>query len=570
MADNRILYADDCLNVLNDEAAIPNGSVDLIYLDPPFNSKSEYNLPFKGKYKSARPVEAFKDTWEWEGAEDDLLREFKKGPSTRIIADVVEVATRLETVNTKYRLDAYLINMAQRLLPMPRVLKSTGSIYLHCDPNASHYLKVIMDAIFGKANFQNEIVWRRTISHGNAKRWAPLHDTILFYSRSDKFVWNRATRPYAKQHVEGNFVRVGDEYFTNYYGNVLTGSGIRNGESGQPWLGIDPSAKNRHWAIPGKLWEDSGLNGEGLSQRQKLEALLDAGLIEYDEGKAWPMYRRRIHPTDGMAIGDIWAYQPYTDGVLYGTEEGIDADVSWIKPRSAERLGYDTQKPLGLLGRIVSASSNPGDMVLDPFCGCGTAIHAAESLGRRWIGIDISAFATGLIRNRILAASKRKALNVKANEVRMAGVPVTAAMARELADHDKFEFEKWACGHIGAEGLFHAPGTKGPDGGADGVLKFFPMHWNEKPKPRYAVVQVKGGKVTPDSVGRLFNTVTKLGADAGVFVCFADQMRTVENERIRTEFRDVAGSYPVIQGLSVEDMLSGKQPHLPNLLQRAA
>lgn len=450
---NRTLYADDCLNVLKDELAIPTDSVDLIYLDPPFNSKSEYNLPFKGEYKSARPVQAFKDTWEWDEAEDALLEEFDDGPETRLIADLVRVAQRIEPPSVKYSLAAYLINMAARLIPMRRVLKRTGSIYLHCDPTASHYLKVLMDKIFGKKHFLNEIVWTYGLGGSSPRYFSKKHDIIFLYVKSEKYLFQKPTTPATSNRMAG-----------------------------------------------------------------QMKGMLD-----------------------------VWT------------------DIPSLNNMAKERFGYPTQKPLSLLERIIQASSNRGGVVLDPFCGCGTSMHAAEKLGRKWIGIDISAFSTGLVRSRVLSTCK-----LKHNAIRMLGVPDTPDAARLLASTDKFEFEKWACGHVGAEGLYHPPGTRGADRGVDGVLKFFPMYWEKTPKPHYAVVQVKGGRVTPDAVRALSTTIEQSKATAGVLICFKDQMRTVENSRITRNFKDATGEYPVVQGLAVEDMLRGHSPKLPNLLQKAA
>ena len=475
---SRTLYADDCLNVLKDELAIPTESVDLIYLDPPFNSKSQYNLPFKGKYKSARPVEAFKDTWEWGDTETALLEEFRKGPSTRLIADLVRVAQRVEPPTVKYSLAAYLTNMAARLIPIRRVLKPTGSIYLHCDSTASHYLKIIMDAVFGKDHFRNEIVWSYRRWPSKSPHFQTMHDVLLRYTKGPNFTWNQLYEP------------------------------------------LSPATLKR------------------FGRKQQV--------ADFSTGKRLPRQTEDDSPNAPMR--DVW-------------------DIGIIAPVAKERLGYPTQKPLALLKRIIRASSNRGDMVLDPFCGCGTSMHAAEALMRKWVGIDISTFSTGLVRNRIRSTFP---FQVEQNSIRMLGVPDTPDSARALASADKFEFEKWACGHVGAEGLFHAPGTRGADRGVDGVLKFYPMHWNEKPKPHYAIVQVKGGGVTPDAVRALSGTVEQFEATAGVLICFDDQMRTVENNRIKRTFHDVVGEYPVIQGLAVEDMLRGDSPKLPNLLQKAA
>ena len=455
--------------------------MDLIYLDPPFNSKSDYNLPFKGHYKSAKPVAAFTDTWRWGEAQEAAYSRFEAGPATRPIAQLIEVVRRLEGPGTQYRLDAYLVNMAERLIAMRRVLKPTGSIYLHCDRTASHYLKALMDLIFGKANFRNEIIWCYT-GPSNTKRWFPQkHDNIFWYSMGDDWTFNTdAVRiPYTQlntQHAEKGGGGIGGDLTPENVGDYL----------------------NR-----GKVPEDW-----------------------------WSKF---------SPVGRI----------------------------ERERLGYPTQKPLSLLERIVTASSNPDDLILDPFCGCGTTLHAAHKLDRRWIGIDIARFAVGLVRNRLASNFRHGNRQLGHSDIRILGIPETPYEARQLAETDKFEFEKWACGHVGAEGMFHEPGTKGADGGVDGVLKFFPL---EKPlKPRYAIIQVKGGGVTPDAVRALDSAVRRFDAKAGILICFEDQMRTVENNRSRETFTDDTNrDFPVIQGLSVEDMLlRGRQPILPNIMRMA-
>lgn len=434
--------------------ALPPGSVDLIYLDPPFNSKSDYNLPFRGHYRSAKPVAAFTDTWRWGEAQDAAYARFESGPATRPIAQLIDVARRLEGPATQYRLDAYLVNMAERLIAMRNVLKLTGSIYLHCDQTASHYLKALMDLIFGKDNFRNDIILSYGLGGSSWEYYSRKHDNILFYTKGDEYTFHKPLVPATSQRMKGEMKGATDV-----------------------------------WPIPS------------------------------------------------------------------------------INNMSNERLRYPTQKPLALLERIVSASSNEGDVVLDPFCGCGTTLHAAHDLNRRWIGIDIARFATGLVRNRLLGNFRYGNRQLHPQDIRMFGVPETPAQARELAEADKFEFEKWACGHVGAEGMFHEPGTKGADGGVDGVLKFYPL---EKPlKAQYAIVQVKGGGVTPDAVRALDSTVRRFDAKAGVLICFENQMRTVENNRNRETFTDATQrDFPVIQGLSVEDMLlQNRQPNLPNIIK---
>ena len=484
---NRILYAADCLDVLNDENELPDESVDLIYLDPPFNSNSNYNLPFKGRDKSLKPVEAFKDTWEWTADDNGRLEEMERDPRTRSLATIVKFAQEVEGGRgrrAKPSLAAYLINMSIRLRAMRRLLKPTGSIYLHCDPTAGHYLKLLMDAIFGRKNFRNEIIWKRysSVKNNTKHKYPTEHDFLLFYAKTKSAI------------------------FIPQY-NPLSESAL-------------------------KEYRFTDENGRKYRTRRRAK---NAAGDEYNK-------RLYLDDTLGSAVATIWAEKELRMGM-----------------GSQERLGYPTQKPLALLERIIKASSNPGDMILDPFCGCGTTVHAAESLGRRWIGIDISPFSTGLIRERM--ADNFPQLAKSAIVIR--GIPETIDDARALAQRDKFEFEKWVCGFIGAEGMFHDPGTRGADGGVDGLLKFYRLVPKKVAKAEYAIVQVKGGRVSPDSVRALRETVDRLGVTAGVLVCFERYMRTVENQRSRDTFDDLFGSYPVIQGYSIENLLANAPLDLP-------
>ena len=471
---NRVLFADDCLDVLNNREILDDESVDLIYLDPPFNSNSTYNLPFKRRDKSISAVQAFKDTWEWDDFEDsERLDALQADPRTRSLATIVKFALEVEEVRGKRRrrgsLAAYLLNMALRLLPMRRVLSPSGSVYLHCDPTASHYLKLVMDAIWGKANFRNEIAWCYRGAGYPKKDFGKKHDIMLRYSKSDDYIFNldEVRMPYAEATIER---------FKHKIGNV---------------------------------------RGDADYGQQSLHV-------------------------GGRHPDDWWQIQP-------------------IAPSAKERLGYPTQKPLSLLERIIKASSHKDGLVLDPFCGCGTTAHAAENLARRWVGIDISRFSTELIRERVVG----NFANLNKADVVIHGTPRTLEDVRALAAEDKFEFEKWVCGRIGAEGMYHAPGTRGADGGVDGVLKFFPFYEGKKMRAEYAIVQVKGGKVTADAVRALRERVDRFGVTAGVIVCFESQVRTVKNQRSLDMFEDDIGKYPVIQGYSIEDMLSNKPLDLP-------
>ncbi len=514
---NRILYASDCLKVLHDRDALPDESVALIYLDPPFNSNSQYNLPFKGKYKTAQPVEAFDDTWHWTDENTEQLEELDADPRTRALADIVKFAQKIDQGTTS--LGAYLINMAVRLYAMRRVLKKTGSIYIHCDSTAGHYLKLVMDAVFGQKAYRNEIIWKRTSGHSDARRFGRSHDVILYYSLSNKGVWNQTFQPYNDDYVE-QYYRYSDPDGRRWMSGDLSAAGLQGGGYEYEWKGI-----TRVWRVP-------------LRSMEKLDS---EGKVFYTKNGI-ARRKRYLDESKGLRAQDIW-----TD---------IEALRSWHE----ERLGYPTQKPEALLERIIRASSNEGDLVLDPFCGCGTTVHAAENLGRRWIGIDISSFSTGLVRERLLRAFPL----LDKDAISMEGeIPLSIDDARSLSHRNKFEFEKWVCGHIGAEGMFHDPGTPGADGGVDGVLKFYRIRSEKKLKPEYAIVQVKGGHVTADAVRALRTTVDRFEVTAGVMVCFDQYMRTVDNQRSRETFRDALGTYPVIQGYSVENLLDNEPLNLP-------
>ena len=418
--------------------------------------------------------------------------------------------------------------MALRLRAMRRVLKETGSIYLHCDPTASHYLKLLMDAIFDNGNYINEIIWQCAAGRAKGSQFNPRtfgNDTnsILFYSRTRKYKFNGDYGLLNESELIRKFP------YSDKRGRYNTTTPLFC----QPSMG----------ARPNLCYEYNGVRNPHPSgwrvSKEKLAEMDARGEIIWRDGKR-PLRKSYLSDYKGKPTGSLWADIP---NVTAGNE----------------RLGYPTQKPLALLERIIKASSNEGDTVLDPFCGCGTTVHAAESLGRKWIGIDISKFSSGLIRDRILHNFKYLTID----DIDLRGTPDSVAEARQLARQDPFEFEKWVCGYIGAEGMFREPGERGADGGVDGVLKFFPVREGKKVKPEYAIVQVKGGHVSADAVKALHETVRRYEATAGVLVCFAEQLGTVENQRVKATFKDAWGSYPIIQGFSVESLLSDDQLDLP-------
>ena len=508
------LYFGDCLQVMRED--IPNESVDLVYLDPPFNSKRLYNAFMGG----AQWV-AFNDTWRWAEAVNDWHE----------LAGKVELAPVMEGLRRvlgESPMLAYLAYIGNRVAECRRVLKPSGALFLHCDPTASHYLKVLLDATFGAANFRNEIVWKRTSAHSGARRFGPVHDTILFYTKTDRYTWNRVLQPHDEAYVKA-FYRHTDPDGRRYRVSDLTGVGTRRGESGAEWRGRNPTAQGRHWSVPRKF---PGGDDVPKPVLEALDYLDRAGRIAWPKsGKGIPGFKRYLDEIEGVAAQDVIV------------------DVGPVAAKSRERLGYPTQKPLALLDRIVRAASNPGDLVLDPFCGCGTTIHAAQAAGRRWIGIDVSVNACRIIEKRL-----KGAFDALWADVAFVGFPKTAEDARALADIDKFRFERWAAALIdGMEPNVSQRGDRGIDGRGRIALA--------KGTFIDVVSQVKGGKTGAPDMQAFVGAARQAGADMGIFVCFAD--------RVTRGMRDAAASAgrfmdaPAIQIFTVEDYFDGRAPVFP-------
>ena len=351
------LYYGDNLPILKEH--IKSESIDLIYLDPPFNSSRSYNVLFKDEsgHEADAQITAFEDTWHWNAHAEHTYQDLVTDVGGRV-ADMVSALRQFIGTN---QMMAYLVMMAARLVELRRVLKSTGSLYLHCDPTSSHYLKIIMDAIFGLRNIRNEIIWKRTGAHNDPQRCGNIHDILFFYSKSDSYIWNIQYHAYSEEFL-ARFKRV-DPDGRRWYDDNITGAGEVKGD--YQWKGKRPPA-GRHWAY----------------DRNTMERFDTEGKIFYT-ASGMPRLKRYEDEAKGVPLQSIWN------------------DISPINSQAAERLGYPTQKPVALLERIVQASSNPGDVVLDPFCGCGTTIAAAQKLGRQWIGIDITHLAIALQKYRL-------------------------------------------------------------------------------------------------------------------------------------------------------------------------
>jgi DNA modification methylase len=562
---NNLLYYGDNLDILR--RYVKDETVDLVYLDPPFNSNTNYNVLFAEKdgSQAASQIQAFSDTWTWNQESESVFAEIVTAGGR--VADCLQA---FRTFLGECDMLAYLVMMAPRLVELRRTLKSTGSIYLHCDPAASHYLKMLMDAVFGPENFLNEVIWKRTSAHSGSKRWEPVHDVILFYAKSSAFHWNPIFQKYSDEYVEG-FYRYTDDKGRFQVDN-LTGAGTRSGESGQPWRGVNPTDMGRHWAVPNKvLLETLGKESLSLTVQQKLDTLDKQGLIYWPPKGKMPRFKRYLDKEAGVPIVDVVT------------------DINPIGAQAAERLGYPTQKPQALLERIISASSNPGDVVLDPFCGCGTTIAAAQALGRLWIGIDITHLAITLIKQRlkdsfgieqfVRATPPGKGETTKLGEAaaeygwatkrpfHVVGEPTSEPDAAALAESDPYQFQWWALGLVGARPVEQ---KKGEDKGIDGRIIF----QGDKPGTFESVIlSVKAGKTGSAHVRDLKGVLDREKAAIGVLISMQEPPGPMKTEAVTAGFYESAlwgQKYPKIQLLTVAELLAGKRVEMPPIRQVGA
>lgn len=500
------LYYGDNLRVLREE--IPDESVDLIYLDPPFNSNATYNQLFAGPdgSQSAAQIEAFNDTWHWTDAAEDAYGEVLRSGN----GNAAEMLRAMRSFLGENDMMAYLAMMAVRMIELHRVLKPTGSLYLHCDPTASHYLKILLDAVFGARNFRNEIVWKRTTAHSDTKgRFSHESDIIFYFAKSEENIWNTQYVSHAESYVKSHY-RHKDERGLHRHDNIIRSAS----------MGPRPNLVYEYRGFtPPHGWRVS---------REKLEALDNDNRL-YWAKTGTPYLKRYLDEQPGEIVGNIWD------------------DISPVNSQAQERLGYPTQKPVALLERIVAASSNPGDVVLDPFCGCGTTVHAAEKLGRQWIGIDVTHLAIGLIEKRLRDAFENVQFTTH-------GVPQDIEGARDLARRGRedgnyyFEFEKWALSLIAAQ-----PGNlskKGADRGIDGNIYFA--------KTARAIVSVKAGdNISVQMIRDLRGVIEREGAEIGVFLTLNEPKKTMIAEAASAGQYHMEGFAPVprIQIVTIEEAL---------------
>jgi len=501
MQDKNTLYYGDNLEVL--KLHVKDESVDLIYLDPPFKSNQNYNVLFaeRNGTRSTAQIKAFKDTWRWEagGHVSETMQSFRK-----LLGDNDMLA--------------YLAMMAPRLVELKRVLKPTGSIYLHCDPTASHYLKLLMDAAFGPRNFRNEITWKRAHTvKGNvgqgSKFFGRNTDTIFFYSKTDRYAFAPVFKEYSKKYVD-QFFRYADQNGRRYRLISMIGpGGASKGNPEYEFLGVK------------RFWRYS---------KRRMQELYDQGLIVQVKPGSVPQRKQYLEGGKGVPVQSLWD------------------DIKALSAASRERLGYPTQKPEALLHRIIEASSSEGDLVLDPFCGCGTTIAVVQRLKRRWIGIDITHLAVTLMKHRLentFGEGIRK-------EFQVVGEPVSVSGAMALAKQNPYQFQWWALGLVGARPVEQ---RKGPDKGIDGRLYFHDE--GEGGETRQIILSVKAGPVTVSHLRDLRGVVEREKAAIGVLITMLPPTKPMRTEAAGAKPYYSPGwdkRYPGIQILTIEDLLAGK------------
>lgn len=447
LPDNR-LFIGDCLPVLAELIDRHGPFADLVYLDPPFNSQRLYNHAFKGAKSTMPQKVAFADTWKWTETTRNRFSAFTKKDAPGSPAAVFLQAMHALLEKRDGATLAYLTYMTPRLARIRAAMKPSASIYLHCDPTASHYLKLAMDAVFGRTNFLNEIVWKRTSSHNKVRRFGPIHDCIFFYSQGSGHTWNAPRFALSEEETEAAFPF--EDERGRFRKDPITGPDTRMGESGADWRGYNPTAKGRHWAIP-----VDARPPEVIGTLATLDWLREQGMIVFSRNGT-PTLKRYAHEIEtGKRMQDIFLDIPPAMG--------------------EESMGYKTQKPLALLRRILEASSNPGDLVLDPFCGCGTTIEAAHELERRFIGVDVARTAAQVIAGRWERAGFGK-LRVGDR------TPTTVGdwKPRLMNDDPRAEEPAWSCFQFDVialipkaeqiEGAIQRTARPGADGGVDGRI----------------------------------------------------------------------------------------------------
>lgn len=547
-SSKNLLYYGDNLDVMRRH--IKDETVDLVYLDPPFNSNTNYNVLFAEKdgSKAASQIQAFSDTWTWNQESESVFAEIVTAGGR--VADCLQA---FRTFLGECDMLAYLVMMAPRLIELQRVMKSTASIYLHCDPTASHYLKMLMDAVFGPENFRNEIVWKRTTSKSLMTRKLPSnHDVILSYQASSDACWN----------ADAMF----SEYDLNNLDEKTTSKYSHKDKDGRLYRLDNLCNPNRN--RPNLTYEFLGITKVWRWTKERMQKAHEDGFVIQPSPGAVPCFKRYLDEQRGRPLDDVWN------------------DISPLNSQAAERLGYPTQKPVALLERIIRSSCPEGGVVLDPFCGCGTTIAAAQALGRAWIGIDITHLAITLIKQRLkdsfgieqvvrtTPSGKGEPSKVGEAAAEYGGVtkrpfcvlgePTSEPDAAALAASDPYQFQWWALGLVGARPVEQ---KKGADKGIDGRIVF----QGDKPGSFESVIlSVKAGKTGSAHVRDLKGVLEREKAAIGVLISMQEPPGPMKTEAVTAGFYESAlwgKKYPRVQLFTVAELLAGKKIEMPPIRQ---
>lgn len=515
---NRLFFGDNLAVLRNDDVA--EGSVDLVYLDPPFNSDARYNVLFRTpeSERVSAQAEAFRDTWTWgEEAETafDEIHQSVRGGTARFV-------DALRSALQESDMMAYLAMMTVRLVELRRVMKENGTLILHCDPTASHYLKIILDGIFGGEAFKNEIIWQRSTGKSHSKRRLPSnHDTVLVYAGKESF-WN-ADAAFLAYDVENLPAKTR----TKYTGLEADGRRYR----------LD-SLINPNPDRPNLTYEFLGVTRVWRWTKERMQAAYDAGLVVQTAPGRVPCLKRYLDEQRGLPLGDVWT------------------DIPPLNSQARERIGYPTQKPMALLERLINLTTRQNDVILDPFCGCGTSVETAQHLRRQWIGIDVAYHAVRVIETRMKEEFRGTA------KFEVLGIPATFDDAVALAERDKYQFQWWA------NYLFNPHAVreikKGRDRGIDGEI-YFPLGVGQRGFGR-VLISAKGGKnVNPSMVRDFHGVLTREDAQIGLFICLYEPTHEMELAALSAGFVDTPqGRKRKLQIVSMQQWFEGYRPDLPS------
>ncbi len=531
----RQLYYGDNLEILR--TRIEKESVDLCYIDPPFNSKRNYFQIYSnisGEDRAQAP--AFIDTWTWDTHAGEGYEDILRNSQGRFTKQTIELTKGLKNVLGHGSLLAYLVSMTLRIAEIHRVLKSTGSFYLHCDTACGHYLKLILDAVFcgNGGDFKNHITWKRTHAHNDPRRFGRNTDVIFFYTKSGQYIYNSVYEHYNEEYID-KFFKGKDERGV-YQSVILTGMGKTKGESDAQWKGYRPSQSGRHWSIPKRIVNK--LMGEEkaktMSIIQRLDLLYENDYILFSKNGI-PRCKQYLHEMEGTPVQELWA------------------DIKPLSSHEKERLNYPTQKPEALLERIIRASSREGDTVLDAYCGCGTTVAVAERLKRNWMGIDITYQSISLVLKRLEDSFGKSMVQ----EIKLDGIPrdmeSAAALANKKDDRVRKEFEKWAVlTYSENRAAIHM--KKGADKGIDGTA-YFRLPNEDTGK---IIFQVKSGKVNRSTIATLRGDMAREEAEMGILLTLEEPTKPMKEEaKAAGMFRHelMNRNYDRIQIVTVKEML---------------